>query len=396
MTHSVNLWAVKTASRVRELIVERIRAAGPITFADYMELALYHPEYGYYARAARRSGRAGDFLTSVDVGPVFGELLAAQLADMWRVLASETFDLVEAGAGSGLLARDLLDAAAKRDETFYAAVRLHLAERSAQARAAQPETLGPHVRTLASTQDTLPPTITGAVLANELLDALPVHIVVMTRSGLREVYVAATDGRLVERLDAPSTAELEGYLDSMGARLQPGWRAEVSLAAGAWVRDAARRLQRGFLLLIDYGHEADELYSARHADGTLVSYRRHLAGAATAGAKRPGMAGVGPLANPGGCDLTAHVNLTAVRRAAEAAGLHTIGLLDQTYFLLALAAAEGLLTDTEGSREGLKRRLALKTLTWPGGLGSTHKVMIFGKDVAAPPLKGLAGKHRLT
>lgn len=348
-----------------------------------MSLALYHPEHGYYARAARRTGRSGDFFTSVDVGPVFGSLLARQFADMWRHHGHEGFDLVEAAASNGQLARDVLDAAHEQDREFYDAIRLHLVESSPAARAAQRDTLGPHAAKLASSGARLPDAVHGVIYANELLDALPVHRVVMTDQGLREQYVdMAPDGRLVARAGRPSSGALERYLEAAGVRLEPGWRAEINLAALAWVARAALALHHGFLLLIDYGHPAAELYSAAHAAGTLTAYERHVSGE-------------GWLAEPGSRDITSHVDLTSVQRAAEDMGCTTLGVLDQTYFLLALGPGDEL-ANAGASPGAMKRRLALKTLLLPGGLGSTHKVMIFGRNVGAPRLLGLSGTRRLT
>src|SRR5947208_2575524 len=168
-----------------------------------MDLALYDPEYGYYARAARRSGRAGDFFTSVDVGPLFGELLAIQVAEMFALLSGESripnpespLDLVEAGAGNGRLAADILRAARERHPACYTSVRLHLVEASAAARAAQIETLGDVGERLASSSAGLPASFEGVLIANELLDAMPTHQVVMREDGLQEVYVVADVGR---------------------------------------------------------------------------------------------------------------------------------------------------------------------------------------------------------
>ena len=160
-----------------------------------MELALYEPELGYYARAPRRSGRAGDFFTSVDVGPLFGELLEIQLAELSRILNStfhiphSQFDLVEAGAGNGRLSSDILRAAKRRDPLFYESLRLHLVDASAEARRAHAETLADVSDRLVWSGSTLPESFAGVLLANELLDALPVHQVVMRATGLREVYV---------------------------------------------------------------------------------------------------------------------------------------------------------------------------------------------------------------
>jgi SAM-dependent MidA family methyltransferase len=388
------------ATDCRVLIVERIRERGPMTVADYMELALYHPECGYYARASVRTGRAGDFFTSVDVGPLFGELLGVQVAEMWRILASgrepgagdQGFDLVEAGAGSGRLARDLLDWLGAREPACYGALRLHLVERSAEARRDQGRALGSHAGRLASSSDALPARIDGVIYANELLDALPTHLVEMTDAGLREVFVDVDGDRLVERLDEVSSAELAPYLARAGASLEPGWRAEINLNASAWVRDTARRLARGFIVLVDYGHRAPDLYSAARASGTLASFARHTTEApSTATGEVQAW-----LADPGTRDITAHVDLTSLAAAAADEGLTTMAMLDQTYFLMGLGLAERLAESTGDGRRDLERRLALKTLMMPGGLGSTHKVLIFGRGVGSPPLRGCSFGTRLT
>src|SRR5438874_8336309 len=413
-----------------------------------MELALYDPQFGYYARAARRSGRAGDFFTSVDVGPLFGELLEIQLAEMARLLCGESripnpesrFDLVEAGAGSGQLSADILRAAKTRDRAFYDSIRLHLVEASAAARAAQRETLGDLYDRLAASTGALPPSFEGALIANELLDALPAHQVVMRDDGLREVYVdvgrpfqgdvgrpfegdvgrpfhddvgrpfqddvgrpfqddvgrpfqgrrihdaGRADGDpetvALHLIEGPlSTPELQAYLDRLDVTLEPGWRAEINLGAVEWVRDAARRLARGFMILIDYGHDAAELYSPSHSLGTLTSYASHRAAGADSSA--PAW-----LQRPGEQDITAHVDFTSVRAAAESEGMTTIGFLDQTYFLL------GLLQHHGNPQSAINPQL--KTLISPGGLGSTQKVLLLGKGVGSPPLGGLSFKVRVT
>jgi len=394
-----------------------------------MELALYDSKLGYYARAAHRSGRAGDFFTSVDVGPIFGELVEIQLAEMAEILAADAhradggrvlfdppeadattvvardfspaFDLVEAGAGTGQLAADILRAARRGDRSFYDRLRLHLVEASPEARAAQPATLGEVGERLVSSAGTLPTSFDGVLLANELLDALPVHQVVMREDGLREVYVdvvrqgqgpASRDG-LVTDEGPPSTPALADYLARLKVTLEPGWRVEINLRAIEWMRDAARRLRRGFIVIIDYGHEARELYSATDAGGTLTTFARHtMAG--------PEAAGAVPrwLDRPGEQDITSHVDFTSVRAAAEAEGLVTLGFLDQTYFLM------GLLTGGRESFAVSDTRLAdlandsrhLKTLLMPGGLGSSHKVLILGKDVGAPALRGCSYRRRVT
>lgn len=362
-----------------------------------MERALYDPEFGYYATATRRSGRGGDFFTSVDVGATFGDLLEVQLAEMADLLPGP-LDLVEAGAGNGRLAADILAAMAGRHPALLERLRLHLVEASATARAAQAEVVGSARSLLASSSASLPDTFSGILLANELLDAMPVHQVVMRPDGLREVFVDLAPGSdhtdpappLTTREGPPSTPALAAYLAMVGADLQPGWRVEIGLRAVDWVRDAARRLQRGFILLIDYGHEAAELYSAGHAGGTLTTFARHGAAGPESSATLPSW-----LLRPGEQDITAHVDFTGIRLAAEAEGLVTLGLLDQTYFLLGLLDARTL-EAPESSLDSLKRRLALKTLLLPGGLGSTMKVIVLGKGVGTPALRGCAYRMRMT
>jgi len=389
-----------------------------------MKLALYDSTFGYYARAARRSGRAGDFFTSVDVGPLFGELLEIQLAEMGAILQGhgpqppalspqpsalrpETrFDLVEAAAGNGRLSTDILRAARRRDPAFYDALRLHLVEVSPEARRAQRDALGEVSDRLASSAPDLPDSFEGALIANELLDAMPVHQVVMREGGLREVYVdvarplqdrdRGADNPalpLVTVEGPPSTPDLQAYLDRLGVTLEPGWRGEINLDAVAWVRDAARRLRRGFIILIDYGHEARHLYSASHAGGTLTTYARHRSeGPESASATPPW------LQQPGERDITSHVDFTSVRAAAEDEGLTTLGFLDQTYFVLGLLEHGGRELLSPGTPDTGSRppSLALKTLMMPGGLGSTHKVLILGKGVGASVLQGCAFRMRVT
>jgi SAM-dependent MidA family methyltransferase len=390
-------------------IADEIHERGPLTVAAFMDLALYDSELGYYARAAQRSGRAGDFFTSVDVGPLFGELLEIQLAEMSRILHSTFqiphFDLVEAGAGNGRLSADILRAAQVRDPAFYESIQLHLVEASPEARAAQAGTLAGVNDRMASSSDELPASFEGVLLANELLDALPVHQVVMSDDGLREVYVATTDvarpfqGR--DRLGGPeraalhliqgplSTPALSEYLDRLGVTLEPGWRAEINLRAVEWMREAARRLRRGFIVLIDYGHDARELYSPAHSAGTLTTFARHQSNGSESSPDTPAW-----LRNPGEQDLTAHVDFTSIRAAAEAEGLTAIAFLDQTYFLL------GLLPEIRNPEmrnpQSAIRNSQLKTLVMPGGLGSTHKVLILGKGVGSPALRGCSFKVRVT
>ena len=192
---------------------------------------------------------------------------------------------------------------------------------------------------LASSTSDLPAAYEGVLVANELLDAMPVHQVVMREDGLKEVYVAATGERpvLVALEGPPSTPDLAAYLTSAGVTLEPGWRVEINLAAREWVRDAARRLRRGFIILVDYGHDARELYSVTHSSGTLTTFSRHTSAGAES---RPGTPPW--IERPGEQDITAHVDFSTVQRAAQEEGAATIAFLDQTYFVMGIVGSEGV------------------------------------------------------
>ncbi len=372
---------------LRELIVERIRNRGPLTTAAFMELALYHPTLGYYSRPGNRTGRAGDFFTSVNVGPQFGALLATQLDEMYRLLGAgpvDGFDVVEVGAGDGQLARDLLDTAETRFPDMYASIRLTLVETSTRGRDLHTETLGHHVERLTDSVAILPDRIVGVIFGNEFLDALPTHAVAMTNSGLREIYIDLDGAHFVERTGPPSSPALRRYLDRLDLSLRPGWRGEVNLAAVAWIQSASRRLTQGFVILVDYGHSASELYSGSHDTGTLTTFGRHLVDTPEQDPEQPS----GPpwLAHPGKQDLTAHVDWTSICFAAETEGLNVLGLPDQSRFLLGLGALKEAQTGSDSN--AIRQRLALKTLVVPGGLGSTHHVLLLGKGVGTPILLG--------
>jgi SAM-dependent MidA family methyltransferase len=386
---------------LRDVIIGRIQANGPLSFAEFMDLALYEPKLGYYSSANRRSGREGDFITSVDIGSLFGELLARQFGEMWRILSEKnakfrsSFDIVEAGSGSGFLASDVLSHAKKTDPDFYEVIRYTLVERSPTAREKHHSKLSSHRSKLFGTSIDLPSKVNGIIFANELLDALPVHQIVMTKEGLREVYVDVdVDGKSLIELLGTVSQKVVKHIKRFNIRLEIGWRAEVSPEAISWVERAGQHLEQGFLVLIDYGHEADELYSLAHAHGSLASYQKHAVETGEGHGKRS----TPWLEKPGTKDITAHVDLTAVRHGAEQTGLKTLSILDQTYFLLGLASEELLKTEIKKDNEinMTKRSLALKTLLLPGGLGSTHKVLIFSKNIETPKLLGCSFSSRLT
>ncbi len=370
--------AVRTP--LAHLLAERMCESGAITFAEYMRECLYHPEHGYYSRVGAL--RFADYYTSVDVHPIFGRLLARQLAEMWALLGRpEPFWAVEAGAGAGRLAGHVLEFAARELRDFYGALRYVAVERSAARRAAQAAGLASHAAAgHAFSAAELPATIpAGCVFSNELHDALPVHRVVREHGALREIYVGLEGGEFREQHGPLSTPALAEYFAAQGIELQEGQQAEAGLEACEWIADTGRKLARGFILTVDYGHEAQELYDERHLRGTLLAYQQHRASEDF-------------LRAPGEQDLTAHVNFTALELWGRRAGLARMGLVSQAQFLLALGRGNEFadLYDVGQSEvERVRARLLLKNLLHPEGMGETFQVFVQHKSVEAPRLTGL-------
>lgn len=370
------------APRLAALLLDRIRREGPLTFADYMRECLYHPLLGYYSKAEAR--RFADYYTSVDVHPIFGRLLARQFAEMWGQMGCpETFRLVEAGAGVGRLAGHVLDFAERRLPELYGALKYVAVERSGGRRGQAAGCLARHIaagRCEAAME--LPSRIPlGCLFSNELLDALPVHRVAQQGGALQEIFVTERAGKLEEILAPLSTCAITEYFAALGIQLQEGQQAEAGLEAGDWISEIARRIERGFVLTVDYGLPAAELFDAFHIRGTLLAYREHRADEDY-------------YAAPGEQDLTAHVNFTALERWGAREGLEPLGMVSQTEFLLALGKGnnfEDLYEPGAGEAERVRARLLLKNLIFPEGMGGRFRVLIQQKGVPGARLTGLAG-----
>jgi SAM-dependent MidA family methyltransferase len=384
------LKAVGTQERVKavlstplaRVLAERIRKSGPIPFAQYMRECLYHPEFGYYSRPEVR--RFADFYTSVDVHPIFGRLLARQLAEMWDALGRpREFYAIEVGAGTGRLAAPILNFAAQKLAEFYGALRYVAVEQSQARRERHRENLRTHLETgTAISAAELPHEIpAGCVFSNELLDALPVHRVLLRRGKLREIYVNLNEDAFIEEPGTLTSAAIEQYFEGQHVTLREGQQAEVNIEACEWIQDVGRMLDRGFVLTVDYGHEAAELYNERHMRGTLLAYSEHRANEDF-------------FASPGEQDLTAHVNFTALDLWGRRAGLSRTGRVSQMVFLVALGRANELadLYDENSSEvERIRARLLLKSLINPQGMGETFQVFIQHKGIGEPSLTGLQG-----
>jgi SAM-dependent MidA family methyltransferase len=361
-------------------LIERIRTNGPLTFADFMEACLYDPEFGYYSGSVDR--RRADYYTSVDISPVFGRLLARQLEEMWRALDRPAqFIIVEGGAAAGALARHILDFAEEILPEVYSTFRYVAVEISSPRRELARSALRRHISAgRAAIAAEIPHLDNGCIFSNELLDAFPVHRVTMTAEGLREIFVDAVGDRFVERELPLSSPEISAFFARQNVALRPGQQAECGIAACRWIEDIGRRMARGFVLTVDYGHEARELFDERHMNGTLLAYARHRVSEDF-------------YRSPGLQDLTSHVDFTALDLWGQAAGLQRLGLVSQTQFLLGLARKNNFSDLESGERKEMdsaRARLSFQNLVNPEGLGERFRVLIQGKDVARAELSGLA------
>lgn len=368
-------------SPLAHILHERIKARGPISFAEFMETCLYHPDHGYYTRP--RQSAMDDYYTSVDVHPIFGRLLARQLAEMWEHLGKPAeFTAVECGAGVGRLAGQILDFSQMHLPGFCSALRYVAVERSAQRRSMLTTRLAGHVSAgrLTAAEDLPARIAAGCVLSNELLDALPVHRVRQTARGLRELLVDFRAGGFVPVEGELSDSGFSDYFQKQGIVLPEGGEAEVGLAACDWIARAGAALERGFVLTIDYGHEARELYDQRHNAGTLLAYFQHRAHEDY-------------FARLGKQDLTAHVNFSALDVWGRAAGLIRLGLVSQSHFLMALGKQNefaDLYDEGMTETQRVNARLKLKSLIFPEGMGETFRVLVQAKGVSPATLAGLA------
>ena len=367
---------------LNDIIAGRIAEQGRITFAEFMAACLYEPGLGYYTSPGRKVGAEGDFYTSITVHGAFGRVIAREIAQMWRSMGTPAeFTLMECGAGNGRLACDIMDFLAEREPDMYQTLRLVLVEQEPSLESAQREMLAAHIDRLAwlSTEEFASGrfTFSGCLYSNELIDALPVHRVVMTSDGLREVYVTCKDGEFTEEAGEPSTPEIEAYLKRVAVELYPGQQAEVTLNAPKWLASASRALERGFVLTIDYGYPAPELYTARRKLGTLLCYYRH-------------QVEENPYLRLGMQDITTHVDFTTLMKCGDELGLHNDWFGEQYRFLLSagiIEEIEEIERSAMSEAEKLRLRLTLKKLIMPeGGMGDTFKLLIQSKGVAAPRL----------
>ena len=367
-------------------ITSEIERNGPIPFARFMELALYHPQFGYYMRPSdpgtERIGWNGDFYTSSDVHPILGQALARQAVQVDALLGHpDPFMIVEMGPGKGLLAKHLLSHCQLMSKSLAQRLRYVLIECSPAMRALQQQQLRPWIRPagpvswLEDIASLAPDSIAGLLFSNELPDAFPVHRIQNVGGVLKEIFVEVRDGRFVESLGDLSTPDIDVYLRRLHIALPEGYRTEINLRAPIWMRQVAASLNRGVVITIDYGHSAEDLYGPQRPKGTLLCYSSQLASE-------------DPYARVGLQDMTAHVDFTALATVGEEAGLTVTGFTNQMSFLMGLGVEEMI---AQLMPETAEFRAALHLLK-PEGMGRTFKILVQHKGLESPALDGLIFK----
>ena len=388
-------------------IADQIKTQGPISFETFMTLALYDTEFGYYTRPSAIVGRAGDFYTSPHLHMMFGIMIARQMEEMWEVMGRpDRFQIVEMGAGMGHLAKDMLDYMVTRELSGH--IDYSIVELNPAVREQQQVLLRGHagkVRWFSSLSEIGP--VAGCFLSNELLDALPVHLVVM-RDALMEVFVSLPEeldkkleNAFVE-LEIPCNESILSYLQEFSIVLSEGYKTEINLKIKDWLRDVFQKLERGFIMTVDYGYSSAEYYTEERNSGTLLCYHEH-------------QVNEDPYQHLGEQDITAHVNFSSVKKWGEELGLRTDGYCPQGTYLVSLGIDQAI-TELYGNSPDLSpsqenpgflgdefltpknhgffvdpfEMAKIKGLIFPQGMGASHQVMVQSKGIDEVKLRGFA------
>lgn len=354
---------------ISEILISKIEKEGPVSFRDFMEIALYYPTLGYYDSAQNRIGERGDYYTSPVLSSLFGSMIGKQLEEMWHILDKKDFTIVEYGAGTGALCFDILSYL-KNNEALFAGLRYCIIERSETMRKLEKTNLNEKVSWYSSINEI--DEVNGCILSNELLDNFPVHKVVM-KEDLMEVFVDYQN-EFIEVLK-PANDDLKNYLQEQDIILPKDYSTEINLQAIDWIKDIAANLEKGFVLTIDYGFSASELYSPKRNSGTLVCYKNHETNDS-------------PYSNIGSQDITAHVNFTALNHWGKKSGLECAGFTTQEYFLRSLGLVN-YLRQLEMDHNADNKNLIIQIQKLLMEMGNKFKVLIQQKGVKNKMLTGM-------
>jgi SAM-dependent MidA family methyltransferase len=376
-------------SKLTQKIIKEISLKGPLTFARFMELALYDEQYGYYmtpmpgdeASSRERIGWEGDFYTAPELSPILAKTLVSQVLEIDAQLGHpDPFIFLEMGGGNGIFASDFLLHCQMTAPDFLNRLSYHLVERSPFLRSRQESSLRKamgawidrHVAWKPSVEQCDSDSVTGVMFANELVDAFPVHRVRFDNQHFQEVFVDYKGGQFVERLGPLSSEKLDEYIDRYGVALGEGQTSELHVQAENWMVHIGRILQRGIVITIDYGHTSSDYYATERKTGTLLCYYKHSVSSNT-------------YSRIGEQDITSHVNFTALAKSGKECGLQLVGFTTLANWLMGLGVEECVQDKDQESKEVQ----ALMQLLRPNGMGTTFKVLVQKKGIEFEALQGL-------
>jgi SAM-dependent MidA family methyltransferase len=360
---------------LENIIIEKIKKEGPIPFHDFMDMCLYYPRLGYYTSPGNKTGRNGDYFTSPEFTFLFGELLARQIEEMWFVMGKPHFTIVEYGAGNGLLAHDILYFL-KSNKSFYRQLHYCIIEKNTHSLSELPEQFPGKISIHESIHELN--SFKGCVLANELIDNFPVHLVEM-HDELMEVFVNYNDG-FTEELQ-PADEELKIYLADQGIKLPKGYRTEINLETRKWLNEIARTMDQGYVLTIDYGYPSNEYYQPERYKGTLVCFHQHKINQ-------------DPYINIGKQDITAHVDFSGLLRNGEECSFQFGAFTDQVSFLQCLGL-NNKIREIESLNATGNPGIMRMIQTFLFDMGKKFKVMLLQKNVPERVLSGFQFCYQL-
>jgi SAM-dependent MidA family methyltransferase len=359
---------------LHDIIIQSIEQYGPIRFRDFMDMALYHPQLGYYMCDKEKIGTEGDYFTAPVLSSLFGEVIGRQMEEMWHHLGRGEFIVVEYGAGTGALCNDVLNYL-RNNSVLYENIRYCIIEKSETMRQKEKQLIL-HPRKVSwfkSIKDI--GTVKGCVFSNELLDNFPVHRVVMDNKELKELFVHYDNG--FQEITFPAKEELKEYLKEEQAELPSNYRTEINMEVRKWITDVAAALETGFVFTIDYGYPSWEFFHPQRKSGTLICYHNHRVSD-------------NPYENPGKQDITAHVNFSALNRWGQANGLTYGGFTNQSCFLRSLGLVDYIRRMEQSKKQSDQSGNQLAELSvLLNSMGNRFKVLMQHKNVSTTRLTGM-------
>ncbi len=366
---------------LREIIIDRIKRDGPISFKEFMDMALYEPDYGYYTSTDTEIGRGGDFYTSPHLHAIFGVLIGKQIEQMWEFMKEPPeFHIVEIGAGRGYLAADMLSYLSKKK--FFDAINYIIVEINSNTKKKQEKMLKPFIERVTWIHSIREITnLTGCILSNELIDSFPVHLIQVDHYQFKEIFVDIEENDFCE-VPHGCRPEILDYIKEFEIPVSEGYKTEVNLMVKEWLKDVSQALRKGFILTIDYGYPSWDYYSPERRRGTLLCYYKH-------------QVNENPYQHIGKQDISAHVNFSALKKWGEDYGLRTTGYCPQGTFLVSLRMDEMLSEMDSKSHDYPFEVSRIKGLVLPEGMGTSHKVLIQYKGEGIPQLMGFSLRNQL-